>query len=98
MKLAAHVGISLSDFWEITPYELGIYAGAYSERLKAEYDAKHQSDILQAYLISRWVWQKRVSIRSFLTSAESKHDMTDMEMFARVRALNTAMGGDVVQE
>jgi hypothetical protein len=88
-----------SEFWEITPFELNIYAKAYYDRRIAEHDEKHDENIIHAYLISRWVWQKRVDVKKFIHSSASKNkkNMTDKEMFLQVKALNTVFGGEVAQ-
>jgi len=98
MKLAARIGVSISDFWEMTPAELNIYAIAYGERKKADDKILGQNNMVLAFLISRWVWQKRVDIESCLNKldGEDKKEMTDEEMFKNVMKLNAALGGTVV--
>jgi hypothetical protein len=54
--------------------------------------------IMQAYLISRWVWQKRVNVKKILNTDEQKKPMTDDEMLAKVKALNAMFGGKVEQK
>jgi len=50
---------------------------------------------MQAYLISRWVWAKRVNIRKILNTDVEKKTMTDEQMLERVKALNMVFGGTV---
>ena len=91
MELAAQVGISMQEFWAMTPFELSIAAKGYGKRKEAE----HKESVFQAYLISRWVWQKRINIQKILNSGEKKKPMTDDEMLERVKALNAVFGGEV---
>lgn len=96
MKLAAQVGINITEFWEITPFELSIYADAYAKRQETEQKIMYENSVINAYLISRWVWQKRVDIKKFLNAnGERKKAMTDEEMLAKVKALNAMFGGKV---
>lgn len=91
MELAAQIGISLLEFWEITPAELSMIVKGYGKRKEAE----HKESVFQAYLISRWVWQKRINIQKILNVDEKKKPMTDVEMLERVKALNSVFGGEV---
>ncbi|QIB68617.1 hypothetical protein Ami103574_04470 [Aminipila butyrica] len=93
LELAAHIGIPVTEFWEITPFELSIVAKGYAKR-KAE---EQKESIAQAYLISRWVWQKKINIKKIFASDEKKKPMTDDQMLERVKALNTVFGG-IVEE
>ncbi len=81
----------IMDFWKITPYELSIAAKGFTKRREAE----QKEGIMQAYLISRWVWQKRVNIKKILSAGEEKKPMTDDQMLERVKALNMVFGGAV---
>ncbi len=79
----------------MTPAELNIAIRAYADRRKA--DAKEST--YQAYLISRWVWAKRVNIQKMLDDIDKggreKKTMTDSEMLEKVKALNAMLGGTV---
>ena len=103
MELATSIGITISEFWEITPYELSIAVRGFckrKEREAEEYSAKYkqqQKDLIyQAYLISRWVWAKKVDIEKILNVKPKQKNMSDEEMLAQVKALNTLFGGEVV--
>lgn len=74
MKLAAQIGIPLSEFWEMTLAELHVYSAGYSERKKAEYEAQYQQNSVLAFLISRWVWDKKVDISKHLETLNDKKD------------------------
>lgn len=91
MELAASVGIPITEFWELTPFELSIAANGYRKRKELE----SKESIYQAYLISRWVWQKRIDIEKILNGEKKKKIMTEDEMLAQVKALNTIFGGEV---
>ena len=82
----------MSEFWRMTPFELNVYAKAYARRREEAYDM----DVLHAYLISRWVWARRLDVRKYLYS-EKQQDMTDADMLQKVKALNALMGGHTVQ-
>lgn len=91
MELAAQIGISIVEFWQITPYELSIVAKGFAKR-KAE---EQKEGIMQAYIISRFVWQKRINIKRILEAGEKKKAMTDDQMLNQVRKLNVMLGGVV---
>ena len=95
MKVAAQIGIDYNIFLEMTPRVLNVYAKAYEE----EKQLKQKENIYQAYLISRWVWQKRVDIEKVVKSIDSKKSnkkqMTDEQMLAQAKALNAVFGGEV---
>jgi hypothetical protein len=102
MEVAFSIGISISEFWEITPYELRTAIkgfGKRKEREAEEYQAKfkNEQDLLtyQAYLISRWVWAKKVDINAILKEKPKKKEMTDDEMLQQVMKLNALFGGEV---
>lgn len=100
MEIACYLGISISDFWEITPFELSMIAKGYSQRKKEDADEyliklenQRQLMTVQAFQISRWVWQKKVDIDKALNMKEEKKDMTDEEMLKQVKILNNLFGG-----
>lgn len=103
MELAFSIGISISEFWELTPYELRVAVRGYTKRKELEakeYQAKFKNErdlaIYQAYLISRWVWQKRVDIEKILNSnIKPQKNMSDEQMLAKVKILNALFGGEV---
>ncbi len=61
-----------------------------------EYNKKknleNKKDIHQAYLISRWVWQKKINIEKILQTNKEKKVMTNEEMLKQVQILNTVFG------
>ena len=93
MELAALVGISITEFWEITPFELNVAAKGYARRQEQQ----QKLSIYQAYLISRWVWAKKIDIKKILGEAKPKRRMTDEEMLEKAKVLNALLGGTVVK-
>lgn len=57
---------------------------------------EQKTSIYQAYLISRWVWQKKVDIEKILNTEKRKKAMTDEQMLEKVKALNAIFGGEVI--
>lgn len=76
---------------DISPKILNIYLNAYKERRKIE----SKESIYQAYLISRWVWQKKIDIQKVLEIKEEKKVMSDTQMLEKVKMLNNLFGGEV---
>lgn len=94
--------IPLSEFNKMTPKEFNIYLEGYFKRkeleiedYKTKFELEQKQLIYQAYLISRWVWQKKVKIKEVLKIKEEKRVMTDDEMLQRVKTLNAMFGGKV---
>ncbi len=86
----------------MTPKEFNIYLEGYFKRkeleiedYKTKFELEQKQLIYQAYLISRWVWQKNVKIKEVLKIKEEKRVMTDDEMLQRVKTLNAMFGGKV---
>lgn len=76
----------------MTPRELSVMADGYVRRQEIH----RKESIYQAYLISRWVWQKKVDIKKILGDNKSKRHMTDDEMYEQAKRLNAMFGGEVV--
>lgn len=91
MKVATKIGMPISEFWEVTPYELSLVAEGYTDRRETE----GKESMYQAYLISRWVWQKKIDIEKILEGKKEKKVMTDEQMLNQVKALNSLFGGEV---
>mgnify|MGYP000883704311 CR=1 FL=1 len=83
--------MSITEFWEITPHELNIRAKGYAKRQEQQ----QKLTIYQAYLISRWVWSKKIDIKKYLGENKPKRKMSDEEMLERVKQLNALLGGEV---
>mgnify|MGYP000955480197 CR=1 FL=1 len=82
----------MSEFWDMTIADLNIAVKAYKDKEIKEQKAQ----VYQAYLISRWVWQKNINIKKILKDMddEPKGPMTDEQMLAKVKTLNTMLGGE----
>ncbi len=93
MELATSIGVTITEFWEITPFELSMVAKGYARRQ----EQRQKESIYQAYLISRWVWAKKVDIKKYLGETKPKRRMTDEEMLEKAKALNALLGGAVVK-
>jgi len=78
----------------MTPAELNIYALAYVEKR----EDRQKENIYQAYLISRWVWQKKIDIKKYLNTSKKKKQMTDEQMLQQAKILNAVFGGNCVKE
>lgn len=93
MELAALIDMPIPEFWDITPMELNVRAQGYAKRQ----EMRQKESVYQAYLISRWVWQKKIDIKKYLGERKAKTVMTDEEMLEQVKALNAVFGGEVVR-
>lgn len=85
--------MSYSDFSRITPRDFLLYQEGFVK--KREQDRKES--IYQAYLISRWVWAKKIDIEKILSEDKQPQnkEMTDEQMLAKVKMLNALFGGEV---
>ncbi len=103
MKLAISVEVPMSEFWEMTPYELNLTANDYIEKQRTKYKSEQKQLTYQAYLISRWVWAKDVNIEEVLEKIDEeeykeKKIMTDEQMLNQVKVLNAMFGGSVEEK
>jgi hypothetical protein len=105
MELAASINISITEFWEITPYELSIASKGFFNRKKSEaeeftrkFKEFQNLAITQAWLTANLARAKRMpELKKLLEDSKpSKKQMTDQEMLEQVKALNKAFGGDVI--
>lgn len=96
MELATFIGISVKDFWDMTLAELNISANSYYKRKEIE----DKSNIYNAYLISRWVWQEKIDIEKILNidNKAEKREMSDEQLYKQVLILNKLLGGEVEYE
>jgi hypothetical protein len=76
----------------MTPRILNIHIKSHAE----EAELRQKESMFQAFLISRWVWQKKVDIESILNvKPEKKKEMSADAMLAMVKMLNAQLGGEV---
>lgn len=85
----------------MTPYDLSIALQGYIENKKREqeefsfkYKLEHDEKVTQAYLISRWVWAKKVNLNDFLI-VKQKKTMTEDELYKQGLAMVKMFGGDI---
>lgn len=99
MKLAALVGISISEFWEMTPYELNLYAETYFEKQKQDYKDKISLEYYNAMWTIQWLGNKLQHPRPLKEILDDmykeKKIMTDDEMLEQVKILNAIFGGEL---
>lgn len=99
MKLAALVGISISEFWEMTPYELNLYAETYFEKQKQDYKDKISLEYYNAMWTIQWLGkrsQQPKPLNEILDNLyKEKKIMTDEEMLEQVKMLNAIFGGEL---
>jgi|GEM_PF-527567 len=101
MKLAALIGIPISEFWEMTPYELNIYAEAYFEKQKNDYKEKLSLEYYNAMWTIKWLGKKSQhpkplnEILNEIDKEKEKKIMTDEQMLAQVKVLNALFGGEI---
>lgn len=93
MELAASIGVPITEFWDITPFELSTVVKGYAKRQ----EQRQKESMYQAYLISRWVWAKKIDITKYLGENKPKRRMTDEEMLEKAKVLNALFGGTVVK-
>lgn len=79
------------EFWEISPKELSLAVKGYTKRQ----EIRSKENIYQAYLISRWVWAKKIDIKEIL--GEREEEMQPENMLNVVKALNAKYGGKVIE-
>ena len=101
MKLATSVGITIIDFWEMTPRELNIVVRHHRENQKQEYKEKIEIAYYNAMWTIQWLGKKQHHprpIKEILDELyqEEKKVMTDDEMLKQVRVLNKLFGGEEI--
>lgn len=91
------MGVSRSEFDNMTPRELYLYAEAYTQKLDAEQERKQHEIYVSALLISRFVFAKHIPKYEEIFKKQQREDsMSDEAMLATVRALNAQFGGEEV--
>lgn len=86
------MGLSILEFWEMTPFELNIVITARADRLKQEQEDR----IVAAYLSAYWQRVKKLpSLKSILEENKPKKPQTAEDMLEEIKRLNAAMGGTV---
>ena len=91
LEAATGIGMSMLEFWEISPKELALAINGYIKRQ----ETRNKESIYQAYLISRWIWAKKINIKEILEVKEE--EMQPENMLNVVKALNAKYGGKVIE-
>lgn len=90
LKSAIHIGISISEYNEMTPHELNLHILAYAEKQRQDMEEKVALARLGEYLHRV---KKLPSVDELLK--QPKRQMTDEEMYEQVKKLNALFGGEV---
>lgn len=99
MKLAISCEIPLSEFWEMTPYELNLSAESYWNRRKEDYKEKLSLSYYNSMWTIQWLGKRQdhpKPLQEILDSLyKEKKMMTDEQMLTQVKVLNTLFGGEL---
>lgn len=92
------MGISFSEWEEMTPAQMSAYAEGYAARRDARQRRTNVDLYNLAVLIGSVTLSKHpISFdRAFPENTQPKKEMTDEQMFAMVRGLNALFGGEEV--
>ena len=89
MRMATRIGISIKDFWEMTPFELFVCIESFEDKEKE----RSKELIIQAYYTEAFARMKKLpKLKDLL---KEKKEQTDEEMLEVVKKLNAMMGGGV---
>jgi len=98
MKLAAEIGIPISEFWEMTLDELNLYAEIYFEKQKEKFKDKVKLEYWNSMWTIQWLGRKSQQpepLNKILDNLyKEKKIMTDEEMLEHVKVLNKLFGGE----
>ena len=94
MTAAADYEIDILSFWQLTPMEFGLIAGAKSRRMRLEQEER----VTLAYMTALWTvqWQSKKKPNSLdsILGRDKKKKMTDEEMLNQVKILQKTFGGE----
>lgn len=97
LRAAIRAGISISEYDEMTPYQLSLYIEEYNEKQKTEAKEK----LILTYLNAAWVRTKRMpNLKRLLNQIDHAQlkPMTAEQILERVKQINAALGGTVIKE
>lgn len=77
----------------MTPAELNLYAGAYTERRKAEQRLTQANLYSLAALVRSMIWAKHPPSFDRVFPEERRENMSDEQMYTMVKGLNALFGG-----
>ena len=87
--MATRIGISIKDFWEMTPFELFVCIESFEDKEKE----RSKELIIQAYYTEAFARMKKLpKLKDLL---KDKKKQTDDEMLEVVKKLNSMLGGEV---
>lgn len=87
------VGVKPIEFYEMTPREIENYVNGQLRRIELD----HEMSVTNAWLSAGLERQKRLPKLEELLKKKTKQSQTDRQMLAIVKALNSALGGDVIE-
>lgn len=90
MRMATRIGISIKDFWEMTPFELFICIESFEDKEKE----RSKELIIQAYYTEAFARMKKLPKLKDLLKEKKKQ--SNEEMLEAVKRLNAMMGGEVI--
>lgn len=98
-KVAASAGITLDEFWKLTPYELGLIIKSKNELKEEETKERITIAYITALWTAQWFSKKRPKPLEEILQLQTKpkKEMTDEEMLLQVKNLNAIFGGEVVK-
>jgi hypothetical protein len=101
LKSAIHIGISIPEYNDMTPYELSLCILDFNEKQKAHMEnekAQLENELTVAYFGAYWQRIEKLSPKNLqdilkkLNKPEKKQ-MTNEEMLNQIKKLNEAFGG-----
>lgn len=87
------MNLSLTEFWNMTPYEFFILVEGYTERE----EERSKELIAQAYYTEAFSRMKKLpKLEKILNASKPKKKQTDEEMLRVVEELNRRLGGEII--
>ena len=98
MGLAVELGLSISEWEDMTPNLFRIWGEARRKAIENRQEAEQANMYALACMIRTAVWGKRMPEYERIFRKAQTRQMTDEEMFERVQVLNRLLGGTEEQE
>lgn len=102
MKLAISIEVPMSEFWEMTPYELHLKSIDYWEKQKNKFKEKLTLEYYNAMWTIQWMGKKSQHpkplneiLDGLYPEKQNKKVMTDEQMLDQVKVLNMLFGGEM---
>lgn len=90
--MAIEVGLSLSDFDRITPFELSVMVDIYNRKMQL----RHEELITQSYLSAYYNRIKKMpSLKEVLNKKDQKKNDDGNSALDEIKRINAALGGNV---